>query len=202
VLAFRFHGNRSGSFSPSRERLRQNSPRTQQLRLSQPSGRLLSLSVLRTRVFRSLIAYQAFYRLDLAQNFFDLALLATQGCRYAFQNTVSDGDVHLERSLWSKRMTVTVDEQQRPVTRACLRRAGSCRTDHQPIEQAPRAVRRSPKVERLQHTYREERLACYDQVVALRKPGMSHAAIAEHMGMGASTVSNWLAVQPGECKRV
>ncbi len=65
--------------------------------------------------------------------------------------------------------------------------------DHQPIEQAPRAVRRSPKVERLQQAYREERLARYEQVVALRKLGMSHAAIAERVGMGASTVSNWLA---------
>ena len=51
-------------------------------------SRLFSLSVLRTKVFRSLIAYKTFYRLDLAQNFSYLALLATQGCRYAFQNTV------------------------------------------------------------------------------------------------------------------
>ena len=65
--------------------------------------------------------------------------------------------------------------------------------DHQPIEQVPRAVRRSPKVERLQQAYREERLARYEQVVALRARGMSHAAIAERVGMGASTVSNWLA---------
>lgn len=65
--------------------------------------------------------------------------------------------------------------------------------DHQPIEQAPRAVRRSPKVEHSQQAYREERLARYEQVVALRKLGMSHAAIAERAGMGASTVSNWLA---------
>jgi hypothetical protein len=48
------------------------------------------LSVWRTKVFRSLIAYKTFYRLDLAQNFSYLALLATQGCRRAFQNTVYD----------------------------------------------------------------------------------------------------------------
>jgi hypothetical protein len=65
--------------------------------------------------------------------------------------------------------------------------------DHLPIEQAPRAVRRSSKVERLQQAYREERLARYEQVVALRELGMSHAAIAKRVGMGASTVSNWLA---------
>ena len=62
-----------------------------------------------------------------------------------------------------------------------------------PLGQAPRSVRRSPKVERQQLTYREERLARYEQVVALRQRGMSQAAIALRVGMGASTVSNWLA---------
>ena len=66
--------------------------------------------------------------------------------------------------------------------------------DHQPLEQAPRAVRRSPKVEHLQQAYREERLARYEQVIALRKLGMSQAAIAERVGVSSSTVSNWLAV--------
>jgi len=61
--------------------------------------------------------------------------------------------------------------------------------EHLPIEQAPRSVRRSPQVERLQQAYREERLARYEQVVALRKLGMSHAAIAKRVGMGESTVS-------------
>lgn len=62
-----------------------------------------------------------------------------------------------------------------------------------PIGEAPRPVRRSPKVERKQLTYREERLARYEQVVALRQRGMSHAAIAKRVGMGEGTVSNWLA---------
>lgn len=62
-----------------------------------------------------------------------------------------------------------------------------------PLGQTPRAVRRSPQVERLQQAYREERLARYEQVVALRQRGMSHAAIAKRVGMGESTVSNWLA---------
>ena len=39
---------------------------------------MLSLSVLRTKIFRSLIVCKAFYHLDLAQNFSYLALLATQ----------------------------------------------------------------------------------------------------------------------------
>jgi hypothetical protein len=47
----------------------------------------------------------------------------------------------------------------------------------------------APSVEHSQQAYREERLARYEQVVALRKLGMSHAAIAERVGMGASTES-------------
>ena len=65
--------------------------------------------------------------------------------------------------------------------------------EHLPLGEAPRSTRRSPKVERLQQAYREERLARYEQVVALRNLGMSQAAIAERVGMGHSTVSNWLA---------
>src|SRR5260370_26246085 len=65
--------------------------------------------------------------------------------------------------------------------------------EHIPIEHATRSLRRSPKVERLQQAYREERLARYEQVVALRKLGMSQAAIAKRVGIGQSTVGNWLA---------
>lgn len=49
-------------------------------------------------------------------------------------------------------------------------------------------------MEQLQQAYRQERLACYEQVVALRKHGMSQAMIAERVGIGHSTVSRWLAV--------
>jgi hypothetical protein len=52
---------------PSRERLKQNDSRTSRLRFSQPSGRLLSLSVLRTKVFRSIIACKTFYRQTCAK---------------------------------------------------------------------------------------------------------------------------------------
>ena len=65
--------------------------------------------------------------------------------------------------------------------------------EHIPIEHATRSVRRSPKVERRKLAYREERLARYEQVVALRKLGMSQAAIAKRVGIGQSTVGNWLA---------
>jgi len=65
--------------------------------------------------------------------------------------------------------------------------------EHKPIEEVPRSARPSSKVERLQQAYREERLACYEQVVALHKLGMSQAAIAGQVGVGHSTVSRWLA---------
>lgn len=50
-----------------------------------------------------------------------------------------------------------------------------------------------PKLERLQQARREERLAHYEPVIALRKLGMSQAAIAQQVGIGASTVQSWLA---------
>src|SRR5579859_6925847 len=51
---------------------------------------------------------------------------------------------------------------------------------HEPIEQAPQVAKRSPQVERLQQAYREERLACYEQIVALHELGMSQAKIGSH----------------------
>jgi transposase len=62
-----------------------------------------------------------------------------------------------------------------------------------PVWQSKRAVKSSPKLEHLQQARREERLAAYSQVIALRKLGMSQQAIAQRMGIGHSTVSNWLA---------
>ncbi len=65
--------------------------------------------------------------------------------------------------------------------------------EHIPLWPATRTLRRSPRLERLQQARREERLARYEQVIALHKLGMSQAAIAEFVGMGASTVQSWLA---------
>jgi transposase len=56
-----------------------------------------------------------------------------------------------------------------------------------------RAIRSSPKLEYLQQARREERLAHYEQVIALYKLGMSQVAIAQQVGIGASTVQSWLA---------
>jgi ribosome-binding protein aMBF1 (putative translation factor) len=71
-------------------------------------------------------------------------------------------------------------------------------TQATPDEQAPvwlpkSAARRSPQLEQLQHARREERLARYEQVIALRKQGLSYQAMASRVGMGASTVQSWLA---------
>jgi transposase len=59
---------------------------------------------------------------------------------------------------------------------------------------AIRAAKLSPQLEQLQRVRREERLARYEQVIALRKQGLSYQAIAGRVGMGASTVQSWLAV--------
>jgi len=49
-----------------------------------------------------------------------------------------------------------------------------------------------PKNVALSQAKREERLAQYQQVVALRQLGFSQTAIAEHVGIGHATVSRWL----------
>lgn len=61
-----------------------------------------------------------------------------------------------------------------------------------PAQQATRSRKLSPKVEQIQQSRRDERLARYQQILALRKQGMSHEAIALQVGMGASTVQRWL----------
>ncbi len=51
----------------------------------------------------------------------------------------------------------------------------------------------SPKEAQLSQAKREERLARYQQVVALRKLGFSQTAIANRVGVAHATVSRWLA---------
>jgi hypothetical protein len=73
------------SFSPETEAERpQNVTTAFLIALS----RLLSLSAVRTKVFRSLIACKTFYHQTCSKNFLDLALLAIQH-RLAFQNRLS-----------------------------------------------------------------------------------------------------------------
>jgi len=75
----------------------------------------------------------------------------------------------------------------------CKRQTQALLDEQGPVWQSKRAVRPSPTLLRLQHNRREERLAHYEQVIALRKLGMSQAAIASRVGIGASTVQSWLA---------
>lgn len=62
-----------------------------------------------------------------------------------------------------------------------------------PVWLQKNSARRSPQLEHLQRARREERLARYAQVIALRKQGLSYQAIVNRVGMGASTVQSWLA---------
>jgi transposase len=64
-----------------------------------------------------------------------------------------------------------------------------------PLEDVPsnQPPKLSPKEAELSRAKREERLARYQQVVALRKQGFSQTAIAEQVGVGHATVSRWLA---------
>jgi transposase len=59
--------------------------------------------------------------------------------------------------------------------------------------QAKQPPRRHRKAAELSQAKREERLAKYEQVVALRKQGFSQTAIASQVGIGHMTVSRWLA---------
>ena len=75
----------------------------------------------------------------------------------------------------------------------CKRQTQATLDQLAPVWRSKRVARPSPKVERLQDARREERLARYEQVLVLRKQGLSQQAIAQRVGIGHSTVSNWLA---------
>lgn len=63
-----------------------------------------------------------------------------------------------------------------------------------PLEDAPskQPQKLSTKEAQLSQAKREERLARYQQVVALRKQGFSQTTIASRVGIGHATVSRWL----------
>src|SRR5215469_9632219 len=48
-----------------------------------------------------------------------------------------------------------------------------------------------PQQAHIQHIHREERLARYEQVMALIKQGMKHRDIAAQVGVGLTTIQNW-----------
>jgi len=51
---------------------------------------------------------------------------------------------------------------------------------------------RSAQQTRIQRLHREERLAKYEQVLALLKQGMTRRTIADQVGVGLTTIQNWL----------
>jgi transposase len=55
------------------------------------------------------------------------------------------------------------------------------------------ASRLSVRQEQVVQLHRTERMARYEQVIALSKQGLSHEAIAQQMGMGHSTIQRWRA---------
>lgn len=57
-------------------------------------------------------------------------------------------------------------------------------TEKQPIKSSQQA--------RIQRIHREERMAKYEQVLALLKQGMTRRAIADQVGVGLTTLQNWL----------
>jgi transposase len=63
-----------------------------------------------------------------------------------------------------------------------------------PLEtvQSRRPPKLSPKVTQQRQAKRAERLAQYQQVMTLRKLGLSHKNIADQVGIGHATVSRWL----------
>lgn len=62
-----------------------------------------------------------------------------------------------------------------------------------PAWRAKRAPRYAPKLEQLQQARRQERMALYEQVIALHQQGLSQQAIAERVSIGHRTISRWLA---------
>ncbi|MHB8595389.1 MAG: ISL3 family transposase [Ktedonobacteraceae bacterium] len=50
---------------------------------------------------------------------------------------------------------------------------------------------RSSQQTRIQQIHREERLARYEQVLALLRQGMTRRAIADQVGVGLTTIQNW-----------
>ena len=79
---------------------------------------------------------------------------------------------------------------------AAHRRGSAEKFSPTPLEgaQSKQPPKLSPKTAKLQQAKREERLAQYQQVVALRELGLSQTAIADQVGIGHATVSRWLGV--------
>ncbi len=65
--------------------------------------------------------------------------------------------------------------------------------DPPPVPPIKRTPRLSAEPEHVVQLHRAERVARYEQAMALRKQGLSHQAIAQRVGVGHSTVQRWIA---------
>lgn len=61
-----------------------------------------------------------------------------------------------------------------------------------PVLQRKRTPHLSPLQKQTVQLHRAERVARYEQALALRKQGLSHQAIAERVGVGHSTIQRWM----------
>ncbi|GHO97568.1 transposase [Reticulibacter mediterranei] len=61
-----------------------------------------------------------------------------------------------------------------------------------PVLPGKHVPRLSPQQEQVVQLHRAERVARYEQAMALRKQGLSYQAIAERVGVGHSTVRRWI----------
>jgi DNA-binding transcriptional regulator YiaG len=77
---------------------------------------------------------------------------------------------------------------------AAHRRGQAEKASATPLQEVPsnQPPKLSSKEAQLSQAKREERLAQYQHVVALRKQGFSQTAIADQIGIGHATVSRWL----------
>ena len=64
-----------------------------------------------------------------------------------------------------------------------------------PALQSQRTPYLSPLQKQTVQLHRTERLARYEQAIALRKQGLRHQVIAERVGVGHSTVQRWMAAE-------
>jgi transposase len=62
----------------------------------------------------------------------------------------------------------------------------------QPASPKDRSRKLPPQQAHIQHVHRDDRLAQYNQVIALVKQGMKRRAIADQGGVGLTTIQNWL----------
>jgi transposase len=64
--------------------------------------------------------------------------------------------------------------------------------EKEPVFSPDREKKLSLRQAHIQNVHREDRLARYEQVIALARQGMSQEVIARSVGVGHSTVSRWL----------